>query len=167
MDDRFLQQLKKGVLEMLVLDAVCRGSTYGYELLTGLKTRSDALFALKEGTLYPILYRLEDEELIQSSWSQGEGRMAPKKMYTATEKGRQIFITGHSEYDADTLKNEYLRDKNAGLPIEIPKNYFPDDDDTREPIVRWRSCANLFYSNWLNYFVYQSTPYNIDEIDDK
>ena len=82
----------------------------------------------------------------------------------ATDKGRQIFVTGHSEYDADTLKNEYLRDKNAGLPIEIPKNYFPDDDDTKEPIVRWRSCANLLYSNWLNYFVYQSTPYNIEEI---
>ena len=83
----------------------------------------------------------------------------------ATDKGRQIFVTGHSEYDADTLKKEYMRDKNAGLPIEIPKNYFPDDDDTKEPIVRWRSCANLLYSNWLNYFVYQSTPYNIEEIE--
>jgi homoserine O-succinyltransferase len=83
----------------------------------------------------------------------------------ATEKGRQIFVTGHSEYDADTLKNEYLRDKNAGLPIDVPKNYFPDDDDTKDPIVRWRSCANLLYSNWLNYFVYQTTPYNIDEIE--
>ena len=83
----------------------------------------------------------------------------------ATEKGRQIFITGHSEYDADTLKNEYFRDKNAGLPIEVPKNYFPGDDDTKDPIVRWRSCANLLYSNWLNYFVYQSTPYNIEEIE--
>lgn len=82
----------------------------------------------------------------------------------ATKKGRQIFVTGHSEYDGDTLRKEYLRDKNAGLPIEVPKNYFPDDDDTREPIVRWRSCANLLYSNWLNYFVYQSTPYNIDDI---
>ena len=82
----------------------------------------------------------------------------------ATEKGRQIFVTGHSEYDADTLKKEYLRDKNAGLPIDVPVNYFPDDDDTREPVVRWRSCANLLYSNWLNYFVYQSTPYDIDEI---
>ena len=82
----------------------------------------------------------------------------------ATDKGRQIFVTGHSEYDADTLKNEYFRDKNAGLPIELPKNYFPEDDDTRDPIVRWRSCANLLYSNWLNYFVYQSTPYNIEEI---
>ena len=83
----------------------------------------------------------------------------------ATEKGRQIFVTGHSEYDADTLKNEYFRDKNAGLPIELPKNYFPDDDDTKAPIVKWRSCANLLYSNWLNYFVYQSTPYNIEEIE--
>ena len=82
----------------------------------------------------------------------------------ATDKGRQIFVTGHSEYDADTLKNEYFRDKNAGLPIDVPKNYFPGDDDTKEPIVRWRSCANLLYSNWLNYFVYQSTPYNIEEI---
>ena len=82
----------------------------------------------------------------------------------ATDRGRQIFVTGHSEYDGDTLKKEYLRDKNAGLPIDVPKNYFPDDDDTKEPIVRWRSCANLLYSNWLNYFVYQSTPYDIDDI---
>ena len=82
----------------------------------------------------------------------------------STDKGRQIFVTGHSEYDADTLKKEYLRDKNQGLDIQLPKNYFPDDDDTKEPIVRWRSCANLLYSNWLNYFVYQSTPYDIDEI---
>ena len=83
----------------------------------------------------------------------------------ATEHGKQIFITGHSEYDADTLKNEYLRDKNAGLPIDVPKNYFPNDDDTKEPVVRWRSHANLIYSNWLNYFVYQITPFNIDEIN--
>jgi homoserine O-succinyltransferase len=81
-----------------------------------------------------------------------------------TKGGKQIFITGHSEYDADTLAKEYFRDKDAGLPIDIPKNYFPDDDDTKQPIVRWRSCANLLYSNWLNYFVYQSTPYDIDEI---
>ena len=78
-----------------------------------------------------------------------------------TDKGRQIFITGHSEYDGDTLEKEYLRDKNAGLPIEIPKNYYPDDDDTKEPMVRWRSHANLLFSNWLNYFVYQTTPYDL------
>ena len=81
-----------------------------------------------------------------------------------TERGRQVFITGHSEYDADTLKKEYLRDKSAGLPIDLPKNYFPDDDETKEPVVTWRSCANLLYSNWLNYLVYQTTPYNIEEI---
>lgn len=79
-------------------------------------------------------------------------------------KGRQIFIMGHSEYDADTLKKEYVRDKNAGLPIKMPKNYFPDDDDTKEPLSTWRSHANLLYTNWLNYFVYQSTPYDIRTI---
>ena len=78
-----------------------------------------------------------------------------------TNMGRQIFITGHSEYDADTLKNEYLRDVAAGKPIEIPKNYFPDDDPTQQPLVRWRSSANLLFSNWLNYFVYQTTPYDL------
>ena len=77
------------------------------------------------------------------------------------KEGRQIFITGHSEYDADTLKTEYLRDKNLGLPIQMPKNYFPNDDETLRPHVRWRSHANLLYSNWLNYFVYQTTPYDI------
>ena len=81
-----------------------------------------------------------------------------------TEGGRQVFITGHSEYDRETLKLEYLRDKNLGLEIEVPKNYFPDDDDTKEPLVRWRSHANLLYSNWLNYLVYQSTPYEVAAI---
>ncbi len=79
----------------------------------------------------------------------------------ATQGGRQVFITGHSEYDWDTLNREYVRDKTAGLPIEVPKNYFPNDDDTQMPLVRWRGHANLLYSNWLNYFVYQSTPYDV------
>ena len=78
--------------------------------------------------------------------------------------GRQIFVTGHSEYDPDTLEKEYLRDKHQGLPIHVPENYYPDDDDTREPLVRWRSHANLLFSNWLNYFVYQTTPYDIMSI---
>ena len=82
----------------------------------------------------------------------------------STKYGRQIFITGHSEYDSTTLKSEYIRDKNAGKPIEIPKNYFPDDDETKEPMNTWRSHANLLYSNWLNYFVYQTTPYDIGSI---
>ena len=79
----------------------------------------------------------------------------------ASKEGRQIFITGHSEYDPDTLKKEYLRDKNQGLPIRVPENYFPNDDDSADPIVRWRGHANLLFSNWLNYFVYQTTPYDI------
>ena len=82
----------------------------------------------------------------------------------ATDQGRQVFVTGHSEYDATTLEKEYIRDKTAGLPIEVPKNYYPDDDDTKPPIMSWRAHANLLYSNWLNYFVYQNTPYDLSEI---
>ena len=86
-------------------------------------------------------------------------------VYAVSSKGgRQIFITGHSEYDADTLKNEYIRDKNLGLQIDMPVNYFKDDDDTKEPVVRWRGHANLLFSNWLNYFVYQTTPYDIMDV---
>lgn len=79
--------------------------------------------------------------------------------------GKQIFITGHSEYDAGTLNKEYVRDKDAGLPIDVPKNYFPGDDDSKAPMVTWRSHANLLFSNWLNYFVYQTTPYNLNELN--
>ena len=82
----------------------------------------------------------------------------------ATDQGRQVFVTGHSEYDADTLEREYLRDKAAGLPIAVPENYYPDDDDAQPPRVTWRSHANLLYSNWLNYFVYQNTPYDLNEL---
>lgn len=81
-----------------------------------------------------------------------------------TSKGRQIFVTGHSEYDADTLEREYLRDKAQGLPIHVPVNYYPNDDDTQPPVVRWRGHANLLFSNWLNYFVYQTTPYDLMSI---
>lgn len=85
MEDRFAQQLKKGVLEMLVLKLICEKPTYGYELLSELKTSSQGL---KEGTLYPILYRLEDDGMIRSQWSTGEGRTAPKKIYEATDAGQ-------------------------------------------------------------------------------
>ena len=81
-----------------------------------------------------------------------------------TENGKQIFVTGHSEYDTDTLKNEYLRDKDGGLKIKMPANYFPDNDITKAPLNTWRSHANLLYSNWLNYFVYQTTPYDLENI---
>ena len=82
----------------------------------------------------------------------------------SNKKGRQIFVTGHIEYDADTLKAEYLRDLSQGKPIEIPKNYFPSDNPKKAPIVSWRAHANLLFSNWLNYFVYQTTPYDINSI---
>ena len=79
------------------------------------------------------------------------------------EKNHRIFITGHPEYDPRTLEKEYLRDKNQGLPILPPENYYPDNDDTKAPVVSWRSHANLLYSNWLNYYVYQTTPYDIKD----
>ena len=88
MEDRFAQQLKKGVLEMLVRKLICEKPAYGYELLSELKLSSQGRFSLKEGTLYPILYRLEDDGMIRSQWSTGEGRAAPKKIYEATEAGR-------------------------------------------------------------------------------
>lgn len=83
----------------------------------------------------------------------------------SSKNGKQIFITGHSEYDANTLKNEYFRDLNANKPIEIPKNYFPGNNPQNEPEVTWRAHANLLYSNWLNYFVYQTTPYDVEKIN--
>ena len=80
------------------------------------------------------------------------------------KNGHHIFITGHSEYDPRTLETEYLRDKKLGKPISVPKNYYPNDDDTKVPIVCWRGHANLLFSNWLNYFVYQTTPYDIETV---
>jgi len=77
--------------------------------------------------------------------------------------GREIYVTGHLEYDPLTLDREYKRDVSKGLPIEIPKNYYPDDDPSKAPVVRWRAHANLFFDNWLNY-VYQETPFNLDDL---
>ena len=81
-----------------------------------------------------------------------------------TDRGKQVFVTGHAEYDARTLEGEYLRDRAAGLPIAPPERYYPDDDPSRPPRVTWRAHANLLYANWLNYFVYQTTPYEIADI---
>ena len=79
--------------------------------------------------------------------------------------GREFFVTGHSEYSPLTLDTEYRRDLSKGLPIEMPRNYYVDDNPDKGPLVRWRAHANLLFSNWLNYFVYQETPYNIDDIE--
>lgn len=80
------------------------------------------------------------------------------------KNGRQLFITGHAEYSRYTLDSEYRRDLDKKLPIEIPQNYYPEENPENIPLMRWRSTANLFFSNWLNYYVYQETPYNLDEI---
>lgn len=82
----------------------------------------------------------------------------------ATKDKRQIFITGHLEYDRDTLKNEYLRDYNKGIKVDIPKNYFPKDNIKEIPTVRWRGSANIVFANWLNYCVYQNTPFKLENI---
>lgn len=85
----------------------------------------------------------------------------------ANKTGRQVFITGHAEYDRDTLANEYFRDCNKGISPNIPCNYFPDDDASKTPPMIWRSNATLLYTNWLNYFVYQATPYDLHELIEK
>lgn len=87
-------------------------------------------------------------------------------VYAVRDKeNRRLFITGHPEYDPLTLKSEYDRDVSQGLPINIPKNYYPNDDPTKTPVIRWRSAANLLFSNWLNYHVYQGTPFDLDRLD--
>lgn len=82
----------------------------------------------------------------------------------ASESGRQFFVTGHSEYDRDTLAGEYFRDLKKNLPIEVPRHYFRDDDPSREILYRWRGHASLLFSNWLNYFVYQATPFDLSAL---
>ena len=84
-----------------------------------------------------------------------------------TPGGKQVFLTGHSEYDACTLEKEYKRDKALGINPKVPKNYYPNDDDTKPPVIRWRAHATLLFTNWLNYFVYQTTPYDIDKIKEQ
>lgn len=84
-----------------------------------------------------------------------------------TEDSRKFFVGLHAEYDADTLSNEYFRDLNKGMNPKIPCNYFPDDDPTKAPVVNWRSTGQLLYTNWLNYYVYQATPYDVEAIGNK
>lgn len=103
---------------------------------------------------------LKVEELEILSESEDAGIYA-----VMTKDGKQIFITGHSEYDADTLSKEYWRDIDKGLEIDIPKNYFKDNDPNKQPVVKWRSSANILFFNWLNYYLYQEVPYNFDYED--
>ena len=86
-------------------------------------------------------------------------------LYLAVSKdGKHVFVTGHAEYDADTLKKEYERDIAKGMDMPVPRHYFPNDNPTQEPIVTWRAHANLLYANWLNYYVYQETPFDLSKI---
>ncbi|WP_317856288.1 homoserine O-acetyltransferase MetA [Chakrabartyella piscis] len=101
--------------------------------------------------------KVDDLEILAESDDIGAYLMVSKDQ-------RFIFVTGHSEYDPEGLKNEYWRDVNKGMDIEIPRNYFPNDDPNQTPVVRWRGHGNLLFANWLNYHVYQETPYNLDEI---
>ena len=82
----------------------------------------------------------------------------------ASRDGREVYVTGHPEYDPLTLKAEYDRDAAKGLPIRVPANYFPGDDPRLPPLMNWRSHAHLLYSNWLNYYVYQATPYDLEKL---
>lgn len=108
--------------------------------------------------------RREDIEKVKDLTIMAESEESGVYIVTA-KKGRQIFVMGHSEYDPLTLKSEYDRDISKGLDIKVPKNYFPKDDPTKDPVVKWRGHANLLFSNWLNYYVYQETPYNLSEIE--
>ncbi len=108
----------------------------------------------------------EDIEAVDDLTILAESEEAGVFLVIANE-GRKIFVMGHPEYDRMTLHKEYMRDKEKGLPIAPPKNYYPDDDDTKKPRLQWRSHGNALYLNWLNYYVYQTTPYsfiNMDEI---
>ena len=101
--------------------------------------------------------KVEDLDILSESEEAGV-------FIVANKNRRQIFITGHLEYDRDTLKNEYLRDLNKGLEIEVPRHYFNNDDTNSNPLITWRESSNVVFGNWLNYCVYQNTPYNIDDI---
>ena len=102
--------------------------------------------------------KVDDVEIIAQSEEAGVYLVASKD-------GRRVFVSGHCEYDPLTLDAEYRRDVNLGRPINVPKNYYPNDDDTKAPIVRWRSPGNLLFANWLNYYVYQETPYDLSSLD--
>jgi homoserine O-succinyltransferase len=103
------------------------------------------------------IQKINDLEIISSSEEAGVAIVKAKN-------GKQLFITGHAEYSRHTLDGEFKRDKAKNLPIEIPVNYYPDNNPKEKPVMRWQSAANLFFSNWLNYYVYQETPYNLEEI---
>ncbi|MFP4697659.1 MAG: homoserine O-succinyltransferase [Eubacteriales bacterium] len=142
-----------GIFEHKVLDP-------HIQLLRGFDEEFNAPHS-RHTTIYKgDVYEHDELELVSESKEAG--------VYIVVgQKGKQIFVTGHAEYDWDTLKNEYLRDLSKSIPINLPKNYFPGDDINNKPKNNWRGHAHLLFSNWLNYYVYQMTPYRIDHVGEK
>lgn len=133
-------------------------TTGNSKLMRGFDDVFSAPHSRHTGILREDIEANPDLEILSESWEAG--------VYIAVSKdGRQIFVTGHSEYDPLTLNQEYERDINNGLSIKVPKNYFVDDDPQKGPRVTWRSHANLLFSNWLNYYVYQETPYDVNNLE--
>ena len=125
----------------------------GHYLLYGFDERFYAPHSRHTTILQEDINACPDLQILSSSPDAG--------VYIVADKDdKNFYVTGHSEYDRDTLAGEYFRDKNKGLDIKIPVNYFPDDDETKPPLLRWRAHANLLFFNWLNYFVYQRTPFD-------
>lgn len=139
-----------GVFEHIVNHKYCR-------LLRGFDDRFLAPHSRHTEVRKEDIVKVPELELLAESAEAGV-------YIVASKDGRRVFVTGHSEYDPFTLKAEYDRDIAKGLPISIPKNYYPDDDPNQTPVVKWRSHANLLFANWLNYYVYQETPYDLDEL---
>ena len=161
---------------------ICWGAQAGLYYHYGLQKRQlpEKLFGVYEHTVLkrnsPIFRGFDDTFYApHSRWTeipQEEIRKVPSLelmavseaagVFAVKEKsGSQFFVMGHPEYDRDTLAKEYFRDVEAGKEIHVPEHYFPHDDPRQSPIVRWRSAAQLLYTNWLNYYVYQTTPYNL------
>lgn len=132
-------------------------SQENHELVRGLDDTFYAPHSRHTEVLKENIDKIPDLDILSSSEEAG--------VFIVTSKDyRQIFITGHLEYDRDTLANEYFRDVKKGLEIEVPKHYFPNDDPTKKPIMNWRASSNIIYSNWLNYCVYQKTPFNLNDL---
>ncbi len=127
------------------------------KLVRGFDDVFDIPVSRHTGLVEEEVLACQDLDVLATSMESGMGLIASRD-------GRRVFATGHSEYNPGTLANEYFRDVNKGLDIQVPKHYFPGDDPKNEPLVRWRSHANLLFANWLNYFVYQETPYELSEL---
>ncbi len=134
-----------------------RGARRSHKLVRGFDEQFMAPHSRHTTIYVSDAAKIRDLDIIATSQEAGV-------YLAASHDGRRVFVTGHSEYDAKTLELEYRRDLAAGKPIQIPKNYYPNDDDTLQPVITWRAHGALLFANWLNYFVYQETPYDVSAI---